>query len=176
MTTLNAHDLATMFFALAIVLGLAKLLGEFAQALKQSSILGEISAGILLGPSVLGHYRPDWYAALFPSHGSTPIVLQAVATLGVVFFLLAAGLETSLRGILRQGRSALCVSLLGVVFPFAIGFLVADLFPYFLGAEGGGNRTIFALFIGTALSISALPVIAKILLDLGLLQSELGTG
>jgi Kef-type K+ transport system membrane component KefB len=171
---LTAKDLTTMFFALAVLLGAAKLAGELVQKIGQPSILGEISAGILLGPTVLGHFRPEWYATLFPSSGPVPIVLETVATLGVVFFLLAAGLETSLHSIFRQGRSALFVSFFGVVFPFATGFLAAELFPHFLGAEPGSNRLVFALFVGTALSISALPVIAKILMDLGLLQTELG--
>ena len=163
-----------MFFALAILLGAAKLAGEIMHRLGQPSILGEISAGILLGPTVLGYFRPEWYAALFPSTGPIPIVLETVTTLGVVFFLLAAGLETSLHSIFRQGRSALFVSFLGGIIPFIIGFLAANFFPRFMGAEPGANRIIFALFVGAALSISALPVIARTLMDLGLLQSELG--
>jgi len=171
---LNAHDLTIMFFALAVLLGTAKLAGELMQRIGQPSILGEISAGILVGPTVLGHFRLEWYATLFPASGPVPIVLETVAALGVVFFLLAAGLETSLHSIFRKSRSALFVSFFGVVFPFATGFLAAELFPRFLGAEPGSDRLIFALFVGTALSISALPVIAKILMDLGLLQTELG--
>ena len=171
---LTAKDLTVMFFALAVLLGAAKLAGEFIHKLGQPSILGEISAGILLGPTVLGYFRPEWYAALFPSTGPIPIVIETVATLGVVFFLLATGLETSLRSIFQQGRSALFVSFLGGIFPFVTGFLAADFFPRFLGAEPGANRIIFALFVGTALSISALPVIARTLMDLRLLQTELG--
>jgi Kef-type K+ transport system membrane component KefB len=171
---LTAHDLTIMFFALAVLLGAAKLAGELMHKLGQPAILGEISAGILLGPTVLGYFRPQWYAALFPSTGLVPIALETVATLGVVFFLLAAGLETSLRSIFRQGRSAIFVSFFGVIFPFATGFLAADFFPRFLGADPSANRLIFALFVGTALSISALPVIARTLMDIGLLQTELG--
>jgi len=171
---LNAHDLTIVFLALAVLLGTAKLAGELMQKIGQPAILGEIAAGIVLGPTVLGHLRPQWYAALFPASGPIPIVLETVSTLGVVFFLLAAGLETSLRSIFRQGRSALFVSFFGVIFPFVTGFLAADVSPHFLGAEPGANRFVFALFVGTALSISALPVIAKILMDLGLLQTELG--
>ncbi len=165
----------TMFLALATLLGAAKLAGELMQKLDQPSVLGEIMAGILLGPTVLGHFKPGIYAALFPSTGAMPIVLDTVTTLGVVFFLLTAGLEVDLRSIFRQGKSALLVSLLGVVVPFSLGFVAAMGFPRFLGAEEGADRLIFALFVGTALSISALPVIAKILMDLNLLRSEMGT-
>jgi Kef-type K+ transport system membrane component KefB/mannitol/fructose-specific phosphotransferase system IIA component (Ntr-type) len=165
----------TMFLALAVLLGTAKLAGELMQKLGQPSVLGEIIAGILLGPTLLGHFRPQIYAALFPSTGAMPIVLETVTTIGVVFFLLTAGLEIDLRSIFRQGKSALLVSFFGVIIPFALGFSAAGAFPRFLGAEAGASRLIFALFVGTALSISALPVIAKILMDLNLIRTEMGT-
>jgi len=86
----------TMFIALAVLLGAAKLAGEIMQKLDQPSVLGEIMAGILLGPTVLGHFKPAWYAFIFPATGNLPIVLETVTTLGVVFFLLTAGLEIDL--------------------------------------------------------------------------------
>src|SRR6202167_4099545 len=175
MPHLAAHDVMTMFVALAVLLGAAKLAGEIMQKLDQPSVLGELLAGILLGPTVLGHFKPGLYAFIFPATGNLPIVLETVTTLGVVFFLLTAGLEIDLRSIYRQGRSALLVSFLGVIIPFALGFSAAEWSPQFLGAETGANTRIFALFVGTALSISALPVIAKILMDLNLLRSEMGT-
>jgi Kef-type K+ transport system membrane component KefB/mannitol/fructose-specific phosphotransferase system IIA component (Ntr-type) len=175
MPHLSPHDVMTMFMALAVLLGCAKIAGEVMQKLGQPPILGEISVGIFLGPTVLGHYRPHLYAALFPATGPMPIVLETVTTLGVVFFLLTAGLEIDLRRIFRQGKSALLVSIFGVAFPFGAGFLAAKVFPQYMGAEAGANPLIFALFVGTALSISALPVIAKILMDLNLLRSPMGT-
>ncbi|HZW91751.1 MAG TPA: cation:proton antiporter [Candidatus Eremiobacteraceae bacterium] len=175
MQHLSPHDVMTMFLALATLLGCAKLAAELMQKIGQPSILGEISVGIFLGPTVLGHYRPHLYETLFPTTGPMPIVLDTVTTLGVVFFLLTAGLEIDLRSIFRQGRSALLVSIFGVAFPFGAGFLAATIFPDEMGAVGGANPLIFALFVGTALSISALPVIAKILMDLNLLRTEMGT-
>jgi Kef-type K+ transport system membrane component KefB len=165
----------TMFMALATLLGCAKLAAELMQKIGQPPILGEISVGIFLGPTVLGHYRPHLYQALFPMTGPMPIVLDTVTTLGVVFFLLTAGFEIDLRSIFRQGKSALLVSIFGVAFPFGAGFLAAEVFPRYMGAESGANPLIFALFVGTALSISALPVIARILMDLNLLRTEMGT-
>ena len=175
MPHLTQHEVMTMFLALAVLLGTAKLAGELMQKLGQPSVLGEILAGILLGPTLLGHFKPQIYAALFPSTGAMPIVLETVTTIGVVFFLLTAGLEIDLRSIFRQGKSALLVSFFGVIIPFALGFSAAGAFPRFLGAEAGASRLIFALFVGTALSISALPVIAKILMDLNLIRTEMGT-
>jgi len=175
MPHLTQHDVMIMFLALATLLGTAKLAGELMQKLGQPSVLGEIFAGILLGPTVLGHFRPQIYASLFPSTGFMPIVLETVTTIGVVFFLLTAGLEIDLRSIFRQGKSVLLVSFFGVIIPFSLGFLAAGAFPQYLGAAAGASRLIFALFVGTALSISALPVIAKILMDLNLLRTEMGT-
>ena len=175
MPHLTQHEVMTMFLALAALLGTAKLAGELMQKLGQPSVLGEIFAGILLGPTVLGHFRPQIYQFLFPSVGAMPIVLETVTTIGVVFFLLTAGLEIDLRSIFRQGKSALLVSFFGVIIPFALGFASAFAFPRFLGAGETASRLIFALFVGTALSISALPVIAKILMDLNLLRTEMGT-
>jgi Kef-type K+ transport system membrane component KefB len=175
MQHLNPHDVMTMFMALATLLGCARLAAELMQKIGQPPILGEISVGILLGPTVLGRYRPHLYETLFPTTGPMPIVLDTVTTLGVVFFLLAAGIEIDLRSIFRQGRSALLVSLFGVAFPFAAGFLAASVFPNEMGVVPGADPVIFALFVGTALSISALPVIAKILMDLKLLRTEMGT-
>jgi Kef-type K+ transport system membrane component KefB len=175
MDHLSPHEVMTMFLALAALLGAAKIAGELMHKLDQPSVLGEILAGILLGPTVLGHFKPAVYQALFPSTGAMPIVLDTVTTLGVVFFLLVAGLEIDLRSIFRQGRSALLVSFFGVVVPFVFGFSTAAFFPRFLGAQRGADPMIFSLFVGTALSISALPVIAKILIDLNLLRSEMGT-
>ena len=175
MPHLTPHDVMTMFLALAVLLGCAKLAAELMQKIRQPSILGEIGVGILLGPTVLGHFRPHLYSTLFPTTGPMPVVLDTVTTLGVVFFLLTAGLEIDLRSIFRQGKSALLVSIFGVAFPFIVGFAAAGTFPTYMGAEVGADTLIFALFVGTALSISALPVIARILMDLNLLRTEMGT-
>src|ERR1700722_4482247 len=159
MPHLSPHDVMTMFMALATLLGCAKLAAELMQKIGQPSILGEISVGIFLGPTVLGHYRPHLYESLFPTTGPMPIVLDTVTTLGVVFFLLTAGLEIDLRSIFRQGKSALLVSIFGVAGPFVVGFAAAGTFPTYRRAVVGSDPLIFALFVGTALSISALPVI-----------------
>ena len=172
---LTPHEVTTMFLALSALLGGAKLAGELVRKLDQPAVLGEIMAGIVLGPTVLGSLAPGVYGTIFPDTGALPIVMDAVTTIGVVLFLLIAGIEVELTNVFRQGKSALLVSSFGVLFPFVLGFAAAGLFPRFLGAEPGSDRLIFASFVGTALSISALPVIAKILMDLNLLRSDVGT-
>jgi Kef-type K+ transport system membrane component KefB/mannitol/fructose-specific phosphotransferase system IIA component (Ntr-type) len=175
MSHLSPHDVMVVFLALAALLASAKFAGELVKKLNQPSVLGEIIAGIVLGPTILGHYRPSLYALLFPQTGPVTLVLDGVTAISVVFFLLTAGIEIDLASIFRQGKSAILVSLFGMVIPFGFGFLSASLFPRFLGADDTTSPVVFALFIGTALSISALPVIARILMDLNLLRTDMGT-
>jgi Kef-type K+ transport system membrane component KefB/mannitol/fructose-specific phosphotransferase system IIA component (Ntr-type) len=174
MSHLAPHDVMVVFLALAVLLATAKICGELVKKFNQPAVLGEIIAGILLGPTLLGRYEPAIYSFLFPLTGPAALVLDGVIAISVVFFLLTAGIEIDLASIFRQGKSALLVSSFGIVIPFAFGFFAAFTFPQLLGNEGG-TRLVFSLFIGTALSISALPVVARILIDLGLLNSDMGT-
>ncbi|MBM3290340.1 MAG: hypothetical protein FJY92_09330, partial [Candidatus Hydrogenedentes bacterium] len=113
-------------------------------------------------------------AWLFPIAGPRATVLDGLFLLAIVLFMLVAGLEVDLSTVWRQGKSAAAVGLAGTIAPFALGFAAAWLAPHALGSDGGSSPIIFALFFATALSISALPVIAKTLMDLGLYYSDLG--
>jgi Kef-type K+ transport system membrane component KefB/mannitol/fructose-specific phosphotransferase system IIA component (Ntr-type) len=175
MSHLTPHDVMVVFLALAALLASAKTAGELVKKLNQPSVLGEIIAGIVLGPTVLGHFKPAVYALLFPQTGPVALVLEGVTAISVVFFLLTAGIEIDLASIFRQGKSAILVSSFGMVIPFAFGFLSAAAFPRFMGADDSTQPLVFSLFIGTALSISALPVVARILMDLNLLRTDMGT-
>jgi len=175
MDHLTQNDVMVVFLALAAVLASAKFAGELVKKFNQPAVLGEIVAGIVLGPTVLGYFRPDVYGLLFPHNGPVALVLDGVEAISVVFFLLTAGIEIDLGSIFRQGKTALLVSSFGMVIPFAFGLLSAWTFPSWMGADAGADRLVFALFIGTALSISALPVVARVLMDLGLLRTEIGT-
>ncbi len=172
---LSAGDISTLLLSLGVLLGLAKLLGELARRWRQPAVVGEILAGVMLGPTVLGALRPDWYAQTFPAAGAVPVALEGFTTLAVLLLLLVAGIEVDLSAVWRQGRAALAVSLSGVVFPFGIGFVVALLMPRLLGMSDTGDPLPFALFIGIALSITALPVITKMLMDLNILKSDIGS-
>lgn len=174
MTSLTHDELVRFFLALAVLLAVARLLGEIATKYRQPAVLGEILAGILLGPTVLGRIAPDASAWLFPTTGGFPIALGTITTIAVVLFLLTAGLEVDLSTVWRQGRSALNVGVTGMILPFAVGFAVAHFVPRLVGAEPDSDRLVFALFFGTALSISALPVIIKTLIDLNIFRSDVG--
>ncbi|HNT89047.1 MAG TPA: cation:proton antiporter [Candidatus Hydrogenedentes bacterium] len=99
-------EVTVFFLALAVLLALARILGEMAVRLRQPSVLGEILAGILLGPTVLGALAPEWSAALFPEQGAFPVALEGVTSLAIALFLLVAGMEVDLSTVWRQGRAA----------------------------------------------------------------------
>lgn len=174
MVQLNSDDIGRLLLAVGILLAVARLLGELAQRIGQPGILGELLTGILLGPSILGALAPTVHDYLFPAAGASVLALDGLANVGVVLFLLVAGMEVNLSTIWRQGRSALSVSLSGILIPFVIGFVAGWLAPGLLGSSDHADRLVFALFLATTLSISALPVIARTLMDLNLYRSDLG--
>lgn len=163
-----------MFLSLGILLATARVLGEIAQALHQPGVVGELLAGILLGPTVFGRLAPEWQELLFPSSGPGAVAFTGLTTLAITLFLLVAGMEVDLSSAWRQGTTAIKVALAGMLIPFLIGFVAAWSVPKLMGADPNADRLIFALFLATALSISALPVIAKTLMDLNLYRSDFG--
>jgi len=171
---LSHAEITTLLISVGLLLGLARILAEVARRVGQPSVVGEILAGVLLGPTVLGTIWPEGKEALFPSTGGLPAARSALTTLSVTLFLLVAGMELDLTKILKRRRAAVLVSLGGITVPFALGWLPAYLAPQWMGAGEGITPTLFALFVGTAMAISALPVIAKILMDLHLFKTELG--
>ncbi len=162
------------FLGLGILLITARSMGELAKRLNLPSVLGEILAGILLGPTILGALAPQFSHLIFPATGNGAIALEVLTTLAITLFLLVAGIEVDLSTVWRQGKTAIAVALGGMAVPFAFAFAVGWLAPTALGFQPGGNRLTFALFMATVLSISALPIIAKILLDLKIYRSDFG--
>ena len=163
---------------LAIIIAAARLFGGLAKRMRQPAVIGEIVAGILLGPTVLGRLFPGLPNDLFP--GEVP--LRQLADLGLVFFMFLVGLELDPRLIRREGRRALLISLSGVIAPFVLGALIAvPLLPLNNGgvfAESVASRPTtlaFALFMGAAMCITAFPVLARILVERGLYKTPLGT-
>ena len=174
MNLLNPSDITLILLSLGVLLALARLLGEIATWFHQPAVLGELLAGIILGPTILGALAPGLQSALFPVEGAVALSLEAIVTLAVVLFLLVAGMEVDLSIAFRQGKTALSVAFLGMAIPFALGFVAAWYFPTAFLVDEPEKRVVFALFMATALSISALPVIVKILKDLNLIKSHIG--
>jgi Kef-type K+ transport system membrane component KefB len=167
------HQLLVFWAGLLIILVAARGLGALMRRIGQPAVVGELLAGLLLGPSVLGKVAPDVTDWLFPADDVQTAMLFTVGWIGVLLLLVATGFETDLGLIRRLGRAATTVSAGSLLVPMAAGLLVGWYIPAsFVG--DGTERYIFALFIAAALSISSLPVIAKILSEMGLMRRNFG--
>jgi len=167
------HAMLVFLLAVTSLLTGALLLGRLAQRLGLPAIVGELTTGILLGPSVLSQFAPgaaDW---LFPRDPNQFHLVEAVGQIGVILFVGMTGTEMDVPGVLRRGRSAVQVSLGGLVIPLGLGVATGLLLPAGL-LSGDVDRGVFALFLGVAMAVSAIPVIARILVDLNLLHSRVG--
>lgn len=170
----NHHAQISMFTALTALLGMARLLGELARFVHQPAVLGEILAGVLLGKTVFGRIWDTGYNFLFKVNSAGFIAVQGVAALSVTLFMLVAGIEMSLKDICKRRVQSLVVAAAGIIVPLVSGFLLVFFGFEHFDPPSGVNRTHFALVIGVAMSITALPVVAKTLRDLHLYHTDVG--
>ncbi len=164
------HKPLSILLIVAIVVTVARGVGSVMRRCGQPRVMGEIVAGILLGPSVLGVVWPEGLGFLFPSGSSN--ALRPLAQLGVVFFMFMVGAEVEFDLLRGSGKKALAVSLSSVIAPMTLGFS----FGLWLHPRLGGStgRFGFALFLGAAMSVTAFPVLARLLQETGLADSRLG--
>jgi Kef-type K+ transport system membrane component KefB len=174
MQQLTHNELVVLLLQISIMLMFGKLFGEIAKKFKQPSVIGEILAGVILGPTVMGTLFPELLSELFPRQGSSPIALHAFTSVSVVLLLFIAGLEVELPIVISQGKKSFLTSLFGISLSFSLGFLAAPFIASTMVKVPSGNEFVFALFMGTAMSITALPVIARTLMDLGIFKSSIG--
>ena len=146
--------------------------GWLARKVGQSRVVGEIVGGILLGPSVFGRFVPKVANSLFPK--SSFVVFETLSTVGLILFLFLIGMELDHELLYRQRKTALLASGMSVLLPFAMGTLLAHSLRIRFAPEGIGSVP-FVLFLGIAMSITAFPVLARILEERGLQRTELGT-
>jgi len=156
---------------IAIILSVARLLGAALRRLGQPQVVGEMLAGIVLGPSLLGWVSPTAYALLFPI-GSVRFV-GAVSQLGLMLFMFLVGLELRLEDLRGSGHAAVLTSHASIIAPMVLGSAMA-LVAYPLAAPPGVSFVPFALFLGAAMSVTAFPVLARLLAERGLRQTRLG--
>ncbi len=157
----------------ALLLFAARALGELARRFNQPSVVGELLAGILLGPSLASSLIPAFGHWMLPQNATQAHLLEVVGLLGAMFLLLMTGLETDLQLIRRHARTAIGVSVGGILVTFSTGFALGQLLPEsLLGAQH--TRLVFSLFVATSMAISAIPVIAKVLIDLKLMRRDIG--
>lgn len=169
------HDaVVQLLLQISLMLVMGRLFAEVARRLKQPAVVGEIIAGIVLGPTILGMLQPDWFNFFFPTGNISGVVLAGMVQLSVVMLLFIAGLEVDLHIVWQQGRQSLFTSTLGLIIPFIFGFSLPYLFPEFFGIGDASAKLVFSLFMGTAMAISALPVIVRILMDTNLFKSRMG--
>jgi Kef-type K+ transport system membrane component KefB/nucleotide-binding universal stress UspA family protein len=167
------EDILMLVFQVGILLLTARAFGEVAQRLGQPSVVGEILAGIILGPSLLSGFIPFVGDLVIPQNETQGYLLELVSLMGAMFLLLITGLETDVQLIKRHAKTAISVSYGGITVTFATGFLLGQYLPDFLIGEGV-ERIVFSLFVATAMAISAIPVIAKVLMDMNLLRRDIG--
>ncbi|NJL04351.1 MAG: universal stress protein [Chloroflexaceae bacterium] len=167
-------DILVWLIQLAVLLFTARVLGSIMSRLGQPSVLGEIMAGIVIGPSLLSGLFPALGMWLIPQNAVQGYLLEQTALIGAMFMLLFTGLEIDVGLIRRYARVAISTSAGGLFMPFSLGFVLATFFiPDALLADPE-QRLVFSLFLATALAICALPVIAKVLLDLNALRRDIG--
>ncbi|MGE5827025.1 MAG: cation:proton antiporter [Micromonosporaceae bacterium] len=168
---LATHEMLVLLLQLGVLLGLALLLGRLAVRLRMPAIVGELTAGVLVGPSLLAHAAPGLSAWLFPHDPAQQHLLDAVGLFGVLLLVGITGMHIDLDLVRRKGVTAAWVSAGGLIVPLAAGVGLGFLLPTSIAGDG---RLVFALFMGVAMCVSAIPVISKILLEMRLLHRNIG--
>jgi len=171
---LSSDEVLSFLIIVSVILITARILGEICRKYKQPAVIGEIIAGIILGPSLFGWLFPTQFSNIFLSQPRSFAAFDGLANIGIILLMFIAGFEVDLKQIRKQGKPAASISIMGLAFPFALGFATVYLFYNSVFSIPTQNRVIPAMFFGTALSITALSVIAKILLDMDMLRSKLG--
>jgi len=172
-TAASHHDVLVLLLQIALLLLVARAFGELAQRFKQPAVMGEILAGIVLGPSFLSSLVPPLDAWLVPHTATQGYLLEEVGMFGAIFLLLITGLEVDVGLIRRHAKTALSLAAGGFFLPFISGFLLSLFLPRDLFADPN-QPFVFSLFVATAMSISAIAVIGKVLRDLNMFRRDIG--
>ncbi len=165
-------SLAILITQLLVVVLATQLVGALATLFRQPFVVGEIAAGLMLGPSLLGHLWPEAYQYVFAADSLD--TLRLLSQVGVILFMFTVGLDLDLKHLRHQASTAIAVSHFSIVVPFLLG-VGAALALYTRYAPPGVPFHAFALFMGIALSITAFPVLARVLEDRGLVRTPLGS-
>ena len=166
------HPLAILLAQIITILFVAKIFGWIFKKIGQPTVIGEIIAGIVLGPSLIGMYFPEFSATLFPKE-SLPN-LQFLSQIGLILFMFVIGMELDLKILKNKAHDAVVISHASIIFPFALGLGLAY-YIYNSFAPEGVEFLSFGLFLGIAMSITAFPVLARIVQERGLHKTKIGT-
>ena len=163
-----------IFIAQLVVLMLVgRLLGEVMSRLRQPSVMGQLIAGLLLGPSLFGLLLPDAQHALFPKNPEQKAMIDGIAQFGILLLLLLAGMETDLKLVRQTGRASLYASLMGIVIPFICGVALGEALPDSMLPDPE-KRLITSLFLGTALSIASVKIVAMVVREMNFMRRIVG--
>ena len=165
-------DILILLFQLFLLLLFARVFGELFQRMGQPTVVGEILAGVVLGPSLLGA-TPFFSDLMIVQSTNGTNLLEVVSLMGAMLLLLITGLETDLALIKHHSRSAFGTAIGGLILPLILGFGFCFLIPDSLLVDPA-QRIVFSLFLATSISVSAIPVIAKVLIDLNLIRRDIG--
>ncbi len=166
------HPLALLLAQIVTIIMVAKLFGWFCKKIGQPTVIGEMIAGIVLGPSLLGMYFPEFSAILFPAESLGN--LQFLSQIGLILFMFIVGMELDLKMLRQSTNDAIIISHASIIIPFAMGMGLAYwIYDSFAPAEIPFLS--FALFMGIAMSITAFPVLARIVQERGITKTRLGT-
>jgi len=161
--------LTILLAQIVVILVLARVVGWVFSGIRQPRVVGEMAAGLLLGPSCLGWIAPGLSASLFPPESLG--LLELLSQIGLVLFMFLIGLDLNTGELRKQGRVAIAASGSSIVVPFVLGIALAFRLPH---APARGGFAAFALFLGTAMSVTAFPVLARILAEKRLVGSRVG--
>src|SRR5689334_1607411 len=158
---------------IALLIAVGRGLGELMQRIGQPSVIGELLAGLLLGPSLFGWVWPDAQHAIFPPSSEQKALLDGIAQVGILLLLLLTGMETDLKLVRKVGKAAVAISVTGIVVPFAFGFTLGQFLPQDLLPHPEA-RLVASLFLGTALSISSVKIVAVIVREMNFMRRNVG--
>ncbi|HEX9210631.1 MAG TPA: cation:proton antiporter [Bradyrhizobium sp.] len=158
---------------IVLLIALGRGLGEIMQRIGQPSVIGELLAGILLGPSLFGWIWPEAQQAVFPRTPEQKAMIDGIAQFGILLLLLLTGMETDLKLVRRIGKAAVAISITGIVVPFVCGFALGEFLPDAL-LPNPQQRLVASLFMGTALSISSVKIVAVVVREMNFLRRNVG--
>lgn len=166
------HPLALLLAQIVVIVFLARIFGWVCKKIGQPTVIGEIVAGIVLGPSLVGMYFPGFSSALFPAESMGN--LQFLSQFGLILFMFMVGMELDLKTLKNKAHEALVISHASIILPFALGIGLAY-YIYQSFAPEGVQFLSFGLFVGIAMSITAFPVLARIVHEREIHKTKLGT-
>ena len=170
----SSHPSEFLFIVqIALLVAVGRGLGEIMQRIGQPSVIGQLLAGLLLGPSLLGWLWPAAQSAIFPPAPEQKALLEGVAHFGILLLLLLTGMETDLKLVRKIGKAAIAISIAGIVVPFACGFALGQFLPENLLLRPE-MRMVASLFLGTALSISSVKIVAVVVREMNFMRRDVG--